>query len=448
MSDTVIGDGQVSTGAVLNNGDNQQVVSSNHDTASGGKAILTTINAGGNQTLEYGTSDHVTINPGDYRINEFGGHQLVSFGGVSNNTILSGPDYPTDVQGFYNGRQDVGGGTAYNTVVDGGHQAVYESFATDANGLIIPGTGVEGVAVGSVLTNGGEQFISYGGVAKDTVIGNGGRQLLDGPNAMEQNDHLLPGGSITFVEVPFDASASMVSFDQASGMLTVTEGSASQSVQLAGNYTGQTFEAQTSSAYYGTEVRLLCFGRGTAIATMTGECLVEALKVGDQVITASGKARPIRWLGSSTTVVHQSDKPVIVRAGAFIDGSPTRDLQVTPGHSFLFGDVLVPIGVLVNGISIIADSNTRVLELYHVELDRHDVIFANGSLAESYRDDGNRIHFTSEVGERVPAQVTPSFAPIVKEGRIVEQLRQRLIERAQIQSYKLRGNEFVRSSIS
>jgi autotransporter passenger strand-loop-strand repeat protein len=426
VSNAVVDDGQMSTGAVLNNGDTQAVQSSNHNLATGGKAELTTINAGGTQTITYGTADHVTVNPGQYA-SEFGGHQLVSFGGVATNTILSGPDVKTDSENFYNGRQDVGGGSAFNTVVDGGHQAVYESWMTDANGMVIPGSGVQGIATGSVLTNGGEQFVSYGGLVKDTVIGSGGRQLLDGDNAVEQNDHLLPGGSITFVELPFGASANTVTFDQPTGLLTVTEGSVSKEIQLAGNYSGQTFVAQQSSAYAGTEVHLLCFSRGTLIATLAGEKLIESLKVGDVIRTVRGSARPIRWIGSVNTLVHEQNRPVVIRAGAFLDGSPSYDLRVTRGHAFLFGNVLIPIGALENGESIIWD-NARSIELYHIELDVHDILLANGAPAESYRDAGNRIGFTSGRGVRAAPKSMPTCLPVAIGGPIVERTRARLIE--------------------
>jgi hypothetical protein len=35
------------------------------------------------------------------------------------------------------------------------------------------------------------------------------------------------------------------------------------------------------------------------------------------------------------------------------------------------------------------------VELYHVELESHDVLITNGAPAESYRDDGNRWLFNN-----------------------------------------------------
>jgi len=52
--------------------------------------------------------------------------------------------------------------------------------------------------------------------------------------------------------------------------------------------------------------------------------------------------------------------------------------------------VLIPVEFLVNHRSIFWDDNAQEVELYHIELETHDVLVANGAPAESYRDDGNR----------------------------------------------------------
>jgi len=52
--------------------------------------------------------------------------------------------------------------------------------------------------------------------------------------------------------------------------------------------------------------------------------------------------------------------------------------------------VLIPVEFLVNHSSILWDGLAREVTIYHVELDAHDVLLANGAPAESYCDDGNR----------------------------------------------------------
>ena len=41
----------------------------------------------------------------------------------------------------------------------------------------------------------------------------------------------------------------------------------------------------------------LCYARGTHLLTAHGDIAVEALRIGEQVMTASGALRPIRWIG-------------------------------------------------------------------------------------------------------------------------------------------------------
>ena len=69
---------------------------------------------------------------------------------------------------------------------------------------------------------------------------------------------------------------------------------------------------------------------------------------------------------------------------------PHHDLRVTKGHAFHLDEVLIPVEFLVNHRSIMWDDHAREVALYHIELATHDVVYANGAPAESYRDDGNR----------------------------------------------------------
>lgn len=61
-----------------------------------------------------------------------------------------------------------------------------------------------------------------------------------------------------------------------------------------------------------------------------------------------------------------------------------------------FDDYFVPIRMLVNGKTIFYDRSFTTYEYYHIELEKHSVIAANGALSESYLDTGNRHYFTSK----------------------------------------------------
>ncbi len=177
------------------------------------------------------------------------------------------------------------------------------------------------------------------------------------------------------------------------------------------------------------------------ILTSEGEVAVESLKVGDHVVTASGTARPIRWIGRRSFdirrhAVPSSVMPVRILAGAFAGDLPRRDLVVSPGHSLFVDDSLIPVRFLVNGTTIVQDRSVDTVTYFHVELDSHDVLLAEGLPAESYLDTGNRRDF--ENAGRV-VTLHPLFeakdwadtcAPLLKSGPTVEAVKSRLIDRA------------------
>ena len=80
-----------------------------------------------------------------------------------------------------------------------------------------------------------------------------------------------------------------------------------------------------------------CFLTGTRIAAPDRVVCVEDLSVGSMVLTASGEARPVRWLGhreleSSRYADPAAVWPICITAGAFADKQPQRDLLVSPAH--------------------------------------------------------------------------------------------------------------------
>ena len=67
--------------------------------------------------------------------------------------------------------------------------------------------------------------------------------------------------------------------------------------------------------------------------------------------------------------------------------------------------------------------------MFHVELETHDVLLANGTPAESYREDGNRWLFqNANTGWVQPPK--PPYAEILTGGPIVDTMWQRLLDRA------------------
>ena len=142
-----------------------------------------------------------------------------------------------------------------------------------------------------------------------------------------------------------------------------------------------------------------CFVGGTHIGTPLGEVPVETLSVGQPVLTLSGAAQPVKWVGRRAYAAHfvgarAANYPVRIRQGALGGGLPHRDLFVSDNHALFLDGSLVEAGLVVNGRSI---EHLRTwsgpIEYFHVELERHDVIFAEGAPAETYLDCGNRFAF-------------------------------------------------------
>ncbi|MGV6847971.1 MAG: Hint domain-containing protein [Marinibacterium sp.] len=143
-----------------------------------------------------------------------------------------------------------------------------------------------------------------------------------------------------------------------------------------------------------------CFGQGTRIATRSGEIAVEDLTIGDLLCTADGSCKPLRLVLSQTVNEHQLRdapglRPVRITAGALGGGLPVRDLIVSPQHRMLvdsriarrmFGndEVLVTAKKLTALPGIARDRRARAVTYYHLVLDRHDVLIAEGAPSESF----------------------------------------------------------------
>jgi hypothetical protein len=107
-----------------------------------------------------------------------------------------------------------------------------------------------------------------------------------------------------------------------------------------------------------TEDQIACYLRGTLIATGHAEVPVERLAIGDEVMTASGASRPIKWIGTRAYagrfIMGRKDiLPVCFKAGALGDNMPKRDLWISPHHAMFLDGVLIEAKDLVNGASVV-----------------------------------------------------------------------------------------------
>jgi type VI protein secretion system component Hcp len=144
--------------------------------------------------------------------------------------------------------------------------------------------------------------------------------------------------------------------------------------------------------------RVPCYCPGTLILTDRGEVAVETLSIGDVVMTMSGAARPIKWIGrrsyAGRFAFGQKDiLPVCIKAGALDENTPRRDLWISPHHAMFLEGVLIEARDLVNGVSIVQAETVDKVEYFHIELDTHDVLVAKGAFSESFIDDDSRNMF-------------------------------------------------------
>jgi Hint domain len=134
-----------------------------------------------------------------------------------------------------------------------------------------------------------------------------------------------------------------------------------------------------------------CYLRGTKIRTSKTVRSVEDLEIGNLVHTSSGTSKPIKWIGrrrfkkEPRSAWPKSVLPVRVSRFALYEHTPHRDLYVSPNHALLLDGVLIPAIYLVNGTSIVQAMPDGVEEIdyFHIELETHEVIYAEGAAAET-----------------------------------------------------------------
>jgi hypothetical protein len=180
--------------------------------------------------------------------------------------------------------------------------------------------------------------------------------------------------------------------DQGGVMISTSPTGAGQTWLLAdSNLSGQNVFFEATGPY------LYCFLAGSQIATPAGEVAVEALRIGDTILTACGREVPVKWIGRQTVATRfgpaERLMPIRFTAGALGDGLPHSDLTVTADHGMLVDGVICHAGALVNGTAITHVPLAEMGEtytVYHIETEAHEIILANGAPAETFIDNISR----------------------------------------------------------
>ena len=231
-------------------------------------------------------------------------------------------------------------------------------------------------------------------------------------------------------------------FQTANGEYNLFSNGAGGSIQLISN--GTDYPGGFTVSDFTASNDAPCFCAGTMVATPDGDVAVETLAAGDTVLTTAGEHRPIRWIGHRAVATRFADPisamPVRIKEGALEDNVPARDMLLSPCHALLVDGVLIQAGALVNGVSIVRESAMpETFTYYHIELADHVLILADGTPAETFIDNIDRMAFDNWEEHRTIAGDAPEMAemaiPRAKSARQVPAVtRARLAARARVET--------------
>ncbi|APG47868.1 Hint domain-containing protein [Phaeobacter porticola] len=273
------------------------------------------------------------------------------------------------------------------------------------NDTLLGGEGYDRLSGGAgddSLDGGSEDDVIEGGSGADTLIGGTGADSLYG----DDDRDLFVGGAGDVVdggEGGDDYDRLDISELRALGGTRVIYTSADREdgrVEVR-NDQGDFVSRLTFSDI---EEVIPCFTPGSLVLTPGGAVPVEALEVGDRVVTRDGGPQTLRW--TARRIVTNADlarrpqfQPILIEAGALgSDGGelvPNRDLMVSPQHrmmltgsraELLFGsnEVLVAAVHLLNDRDI-RRARTMDVTYIHLLFDQHEIVCVDGAWSESFQ---------------------------------------------------------------
>jgi hypothetical protein len=390
--------------------------------------VASNISLSGDAQVQF-ASGEITAIAADHSLLLGGADAAISNNGADANSALTGLTSVAGELRLEDGASVATGGasTTADTLTVGNHLTDTGTMIVD-NISIAPGGTLEVGANAGLDSAGGVTFdggVSGAATLQLDATPTNGSSFLSTLNAFGLHDSLYLSGM---------AYAAGATATFASGTLTVTSNGVTETFTPT-SPGATTFEATNDSG--GVLVTPVCFVSGAHVRTERGDVAVEDLAVGDLAVTASGAVRPIIWIGRRTIERPVSEqRPVRVLAGAFGEGLPARDLWLSHGHAVCvdaLGEVLIPVGELVNGVTIVREEVSEIT-YWHIELESHDLLLAEGLPAESYLDTGNRAFFGRAHGRLATLEPDRSLAdscrPFVAEGPLIEAVRERLAARA------------------
>jgi hypothetical protein len=341
-----------------------------------------------------------------------------------------------------------GNGTLTATTINDTSGALVSAAGSTIQATSIVGTNIGGggtFTAGSINDSGGSiiadgQKYGLGPLVLNggSIIGSGFIEVIPGStlelgDATSQNIDIYSKGKVSTVQLDSVGSftgtidipiGTILDIVLAGGSITDERIVASSTIVVTQGGTTESFRvADGGSVVFNSNLVLsstapVCFARGTCIATPDGDAAIEDLNKGDLVLTASGNSRPVVWIGHRRADCSRHPDPrrvwpILIQAAAFGPGLPARDLRVSPQHGIFAEGVLIPAKVLVNGTTI-RQEKVASIEYFHVELESHDILLADGLPAESYLDAGDRSSFENGGS---PVALYPDFARFAWDAR-------------------------------
>lgn len=249
----------------------------------------------------------------------------------------------------------------------------------------------------------------YGGAGDDSLTGGTEADMLYGQDGddtiyLAQDDQAWGGaGDDTFVISDFgNVSTATITIDGEEDddslgdtldlNALVDRNTLSYTDDGTGSFTGSATLFDGTTLNFSEIENIICFAAGTMIETADGPVAVENLSVGDHLVTRDDGNQALRWIGARSVEAKGKLAPITFEAGSLpglensLSVSPQHRMLISgPQAELLFGEpeVLVAAKHLL-GMPGVTSEPTTMVTYYHLMLDRHQILFAEGAETESF----------------------------------------------------------------